>query len=122
LARGITGPWPLVRSLRRQACFHATLSAARWTSPASADACDDFNLMRFDPKRLEECIKHMKFTYELQLNSLELENHSLQVEICLLASELKDLRPSAYDMVKEFCVPAKLKKDHPALRNPAQRR
>jgi hypothetical protein len=78
-------------------------------SPAYAFPCDDFNLIRFDPARLEQCIKDMKFMNDVRFNTLENENHALQSEICILAMELKDVRPSAYESIKEFCVPAKRK-------------
>jgi len=80
-------------------------------SSAKADACDDFNLLRFQPGRLEECIKHLKFTYDLQINTFELENRSLQSEICILAMELRDVRPSAFEALKDECIPPKLKKN-----------
>ena len=77
-------------------------------SPASA-ACDDFNLLRFDPDRLERCIKDMKFMADIRYNTLESENRILQAQICILALELREVRPSAYDAIKEACVPAKPK-------------
>ena len=53
----------------------------------------------------------------------ENENRALQSEVCILAMELKDVRPSAYEAIKEFCVPAKTKPKKnsppPAIRGPA---
>jgi hypothetical protein len=95
-------------------------------SPASAFPCDDFNLMRFDPARLEQCIEDMRFMNDVRFNTLETENHILQTQICILALELKEVRPSAYDAVKEACVPAKPKPKKnsppPTVRDPGAKR
>jgi hypothetical protein len=84
-----------------------SISAANAASP-----CDDFNLLRFSPSRLEECIKHLKFMTDVQINTLEAENRGLQAQICILALELSEVRPSAFDAIKDSCVPDKSRRNN----------
>jgi hypothetical protein len=91
-------------------------------STANASPCDDFNMLRFDPSRLEQCIKDMKFTTDVRINTLQTENHVLQSQICILALELKEVRPSAFDAIKESCVPGKPRRPPSTAPGPGTKR
>lgn len=97
----------------------ATVAIFGSIGPAMSFPCDDFNTMQFSPSRLEQCIHDMKFIHDVQINTLETENRTLQSQICILALELRDIKPSAYEAIKEMCALPKSAKKRPAAAAPA---
>ena len=78
------------------------------------DACEDFNLLRFTPSKLEECIKDIK---NKQTN-LELDNDLLRLNVCSLALIVSNGR-SAPDadlevLIKDTCPARKSKNKAPS--------
>lgn len=80
-----------------------------------ASACDSFTLhstLRFEPSELRRCIEEMEFNQEMQEKQIQ----ALNVEICILATELGDTKPAAARLAERSCSnskPAKPKRVSP---------
>jgi hypothetical protein len=81
---------------------------------ALASACDDFNLLRFDPNRLERCIEEIKFNQKVLDMAHTNEVRTLELQLCMVAMELAEIKPSAAELVKDLCSkPSKSKRSAP---------
>jgi hypothetical protein len=74
-----------------------------------ASNCDSFNLLRFDPSELQNCIKEMQFKLEMQ----EKMNRLLEGRICTLAMELAEANPTS---LNERIANTDCQKEEPAKR------
>jgi hypothetical protein len=76
---------------------------ALFPSAASASSCDNFNLLRFDPAALEQCIRDMQLSEMVERNAMNSQIKLLQIQVCNLAMTVAEFKPMPDDVLKSYC-------------------
>jgi hypothetical protein len=101
---------PMVKTI-----FAVLATLAMLVTVAFANACDDFNLTRFEPSELEHCIHDLQFNALIESKTKDSEIKLLQLQTCNLALALAQLKPMPADELQSYCFANDLKaKQSPA--------